>query len=301
MPSVKKSFYTTVDHDFEVEHVEEVACNLCDATAYDVLAQELGFDIRECSNCGLVYVSPQPAANEIKRFYEGMYTSQTAADAATRSIGAVERHLKRVVFARKPEGGRLLEIGCGYGNFLRQFVSPRWILTGVETATNALAHVRRTVPGVTLVEGTVEESDFPPASQDCIVMIAVLEHMKDPKGVLARVTRWLAPGGILLVQTPYIANFIRAKRWFPKLPIHFEAPRHLFDFSPSTLPRYFAEAGLRDIRTEIARPYSSAGPLGTLLIWGVKAPGLLLYALTGGRYVYPYSSAIVVHGVRERA
>jgi SAM-dependent methyltransferase len=192
----------------------------------------------------------------------------------------------------------LLDIGCGYGRFLGSLSDTNWKLTGTEISETAIAHVAETVPAAEVHQGLIEDVDFDDGSFDAITMIAVLEHVKDPKATLERVTRWLAPGGLLLVQVPYVAPFIRVKRLLPFLPIHFEAPRHLYDFSPRTLPRYFREAGLADTETDIARPYSSVGPVGELLIWAVKAPGLVLRALTGGRYVYPFASAIVVTGTK---
>ncbi len=295
---VKKSFYTTVDHPFELGAVEDVACNLCGSNRYRVTGTELAFEIRTCRDCGLVYVSPQPLGEDLPAFYAGMYADREAETVAARSLGHVERHLRSIIERRRPDGGRLLDIGCGYGRFLSGFVGRPWTLTGTEISETAIAHVGETVPDATVHHGLIEDVDFADASFDAITLIAVLEHVKDPKATIARVSRWLAPGGVLLVQVPYIAPFIRVKRYVPALPIYFEAPRHLYDFSPRTLPRYFEEAGFGDIRKDIGRPYSSVGALGELLIWGVKAPGLVLHALTGGRYVYPFASAIVVHGTK---
>lgn len=296
---VKKSFYTTVNHPFEIGRVEDVACNLCGSDRYRVTAIELDFEIRTCRDCGLVYVSPQPCGEELPAFYAGMYADREAETVATRSLGYVERHLRSIVQTRKPAGGRLLDIGCGYGRFLSSFTDLPWELTGTEISETAIAHVGETVPSATIHHGLIEDVEFDDASFDAITMVAVLEHVKDPKATISRIVRWLAPGGVLLVQVPYIAPFIRAKGVLPFLPIHFEAPRHLYDFSPRTLPRYFSDAGLIDTKTDIGRPFSSVGPIGELLIWGVKAPGLVLHALTGGRYVYPFASAIVVHGIKS--
>jgi len=295
---VKKSFFTTVNHPFEIGRVEDVVCNLCGGDRYSVIGTELDFEIRSCRDCGLVYVSPQPCADELPAFYAGMYADREAGTVSTRSLGHVERHLRSIVNCRCPEGGRLLDIGCGYGRFLASLDPSAWNLNGTEISETAIAHVNETVPAATIHRGLIDDVDFDDASFDAITLVAVLEHVKDPKAALARITRWLAPGGLLLVQVPYVAPFVRAKRFLPMLPIHFEAPRHLYDFSPRTLPRYFREAGISNTEIDIARPYSSVGPMGELMIWGVKAPGLLLHALTGGRYVYPFASAIVVHGFK---
>ena len=296
---VQKSFFTTVNHPFVIDKVEEVACNLCGNAAYDSIGRELDFDIRACTKCGLVYVSPQPAQEEFARFYASMYSDHSEEAVETRSLGYVERHLKRLVMRRKPKGGDFLEVRCAYGTFLRQIATLPCKLTALEISETALNYAKSQVPQATFQQTTIEDAVVAPASQDCVVMIAVLEHVKDPRATIAKATSWLRPGGLFVVQVPYVAPFMRVKRWLPQLPISFEAPRHLFDFSPTTLPQYFRDAGLTDVRVEIARPYSSPTLLGVALIWGVKLVGLALYYVTFKRYVYPFASAIVVHGVKR--
>lgn len=294
---IRKSFYTTVSHPFEFERVEAVACNACGGERYRVLGTEHGFAIRECADCGLVYVSPQPVREELARFYDNMYLEDPETLQA-QAPGYVESHLRRIVRRRKPEGGRLLEIGCGYGGFLARMADLPWELHGIEMSRRAAEEARRRVPRADIACTGIEEATFPVGHFDCIVSVAVLEHMKDPRATLRRQAEWLAPGGLLLVQVPHVAPFYRLKQWLPFMPIHFEAPRHLFDFSPRTLPRYLEEAGCRDVRVEIARPYASPSRTGLALIWAVKLPGLALYHATGGRYIYPFAAAIVAHGMK---
>ncbi|MCP4638907.1 MAG: class I SAM-dependent methyltransferase [bacterium] len=298
---VKRSFYTTMAHPFEIEHLEDVDCNLCGSDQFSVIGEELSFRIRQCSDCGLVYVNPQPAADELPKFYADMYPDDDEATVASRSLGAVEKHLSALVQRLRPTPCRLLEVGCGYGELLSRFKDTGWDLTGLEMSEIAADHAQRLLPEATILQQGIEDASFPAGSQDCLMAIAVLEHVKDPRAVLTRLTEWLAPDGTLVLQVPYVAAYIRLKRWISAIPIHFEAPRHLFDFSPTTLTRYLSELGYEDIRVDVARPYASPSHLGALLIWGVKLPGLLLHALTGGRYVYPYAGAFVIHATKPRA
>jgi SAM-dependent methyltransferase len=295
---VQKSFFTTVSHPFHIEHVEEVKCNLCGSGEYTSIGKELEFDIRACSKCGLVYVSPQPAQEEFAKFYAGMYSEHSDESAATRSLGYVERHLAALLKRRRPQGGRIVEVGCGYGNFLAQIKEQPWRITALEVSQTALEYARARIPNAEFHQTTLEDADILPESHDCVAMIAVLEHVKNPRAAIAKVSGWLRPGGLLVIQVPYVNAFIRLKRFLPFLPIAFEAPRHLFDFSPKTLPAYLNEAGYRDIRVEIARPYSSPTPLGAYMIWGVKLIGLAIYFATFKRYVYPFAGGIVVHAVK---
>jgi len=294
---VKRSFYTTVTHEIDIERVEEVDCNLCGGARYNTIGNELDFHIRECANCGLVYVSPQPADEELPKLYEGMYRDASEAD--LRSLGLVEKHIRRIVRNRLPEGGKLFEAGCGFGGFLEAVEGSGFELSATELDPTAAARARERVPGAAVQCAAVDHAEVAPESQDCVVAIAVLEHVKDPRDAHTSLTGLLKKSGVLVVQVPRIAPFIKLKRFVPWLPIYFEAPRHLFDFSPTTLCAYFEELGYRDIRLEVARPYSSNGPVGLALIRTVKLVGLALHALTGGRYIYPFAAAFVIHAVKD--
>ena len=293
---VKGSFYTTVYHTYDSDiRTEEVVCNLCQGSAFLEIGRESCFSLRECRNCGLVYVNPQPVAEDIPKFYEGMYDVADSSEAArARSAGHIETHVSRTLAQRKPEGGRLLEIGCGYGRLLEVLRDQPWELHAFDVNENAVKHAQRNIPDASIETNTVEQASYPDGSFDCIVMIAVLEHLKNPHAILRRVRQWLAPGGIVLLQTPYVAPYIRMKRWIPFLPVNFEAPRHLFDFSPSVLRLLCESVGLQDPCVEVGRPYTSKTRLGMFLIWMVKIPGLTLYHLTRG-WVYPFVGACLVH------
>lgn len=296
---VKRSFFTTVEHAFDIQAVEEVNCNLCGASDYAVVTTENDFEIRECRVCALVYVSPQPQSEELEKFYAGMYAEQDGDAPPESSLGYVERHIRRVVRKRVPQGGALLEVGCGRGGFLQVMRDTSFELSAIELDARAAACAREAVPGVSIHESTLEAATVPLASQDAIVAIAVLEHVKDPRVALQKMTDWLKPGGVLVVQVPRVTPFLKLKRWLPGIPIYFEAPRHLFDFSPTTLRRYLEELGYGDIRVEVARPYSSNGLVGLIGIWGIKWVGIVLHRLSGGRYVYPYAGAFVLHAQKQ--
>jgi SAM-dependent methyltransferase len=144
----------------------------------------------------------------------------------------------------------------------------------------------------------MEDFSFDPESFDCIVLVAVLEHMKDPRAALNRLHDWLVSGGLLVLVVPYVEWFFRVKQRLPWLPIYFEAPRHLFDFSPTVLRRYLRETAFEQTAMEIGLPGWARSSFHAALIWGVKVPGIVLHWLTGGRYIYPFASSVVAHAVK---
>jgi 2-polyprenyl-3-methyl-5-hydroxy-6-metoxy-1,4-benzoquinol methylase len=122
-----------------------------------------------------------------------------------------------------PEKGRLLDIGCGNGGFLRSFarIHPQWKLSGSEYDAKYKAEVE-SIPGV---EGCFvgDMSEFP-GDFDAVSLIHVLEHLESPGNVLQTVRGKLRDGGRLLVELPYYVEnpFVLA---VADHATHFDAPR----------------------------------------------------------------------------
>ena len=97
--------------------------------------------------------------------------------------------------------GRMLDIGCANGNFLRAFgeTHPEWRLTGMENSTRW----RATVLGLPGVEGFVtDDAELGSERFDLIVMSHVLEHLPDPSRFLVRLRSRLTPAGLLFLAVP---------------------------------------------------------------------------------------------------
>lgn len=291
---VQRSFFIPLDQRLTVEKTEPVNCNLCGSAAFKTLAWEYEFEIRTCRDCGLVYVSPQPTAEELPRFYDAFYADTSEEAANERTLGWVEPHIARLIKRRCPEGGRLFEVGCGFGALLESLQDQPFDLHALELSEAAAAFARKRVPNAAIQHTSLESAEVGPSSMDCVVAIAVLEHMKDPRAALARMATWLRPGGVLVINVPYVQHFMRLKRWLPFLPLRFEAPRHLFDFAPKNLARYCTGLGFVELRFDVARPFVSRNALQTAMLWGLKVPAIALNALTGHGWVWPYSAAYVM-------
>jgi 2-polyprenyl-3-methyl-5-hydroxy-6-metoxy-1,4-benzoquinol methylase len=101
-----------------------------------------------------------------------------------------------------PDQGRLLDIGCGNGGFLRSFakIHPNWRLTGSEYDAKYKAEVE-SIPGVeACLIGNV--AGFP-NNFDIISLIHVLEHLESPCDILQSVRDKLHERGRLVIELPY--------------------------------------------------------------------------------------------------
>ena len=103
-----------------------------------------------------------------------------------------------------PEGARVLELGCGGVNRSTRRLASRYRVTGVDMSREQLARARAALPDVEFVLADFTTIDFEDASFDAVVSVHVFNHV--PRDELpplyARIFRWLAPGGYLLVSTP---------------------------------------------------------------------------------------------------
>jgi len=135
--------------------------------------------------------------------------------------------------------GRYLDVGCGSGAALGVARALGWKVTGVEVDEAAAAKARRFSDEIHA--GNVLEAPFEPGRFDVITAFHVIEHVPDPVAVLRRLLRWLAPGGLLIVEVPNAGGL--GARLFGASWSAVELPRHLSHFTPGTLTRAVEQAG----------------------------------------------------------
>jgi SAM-dependent methyltransferase len=109
---------------------------------------------------------------------------------------------RRVVLAESlaPRGGRVLDVGCGTGTFLRSLPAHRFERIGVDVSDAMLDRAR--AHGLEVHRATAGDLPFDDGSFDLATTFAVLHHLIDPALVRAAVQemcRVLKPGGAALV------------------------------------------------------------------------------------------------------
>jgi SAM-dependent methyltransferase len=241
--------------------MEAVACPLCAGVRHRFLFQRRDhthyvtdeyFRVVRCRDCGLVFVNPRPGAAQIEAFYPDVfYEADVPPEQLLRDKQATLAARVRLVGGLAP--GRLLDIGCQKGEFMLRMNQRGWQVQGVELSRKA-----PNLFGLPIFYGRLEDADFPPGSFDLITLWAVLEHVHDPVGLLRCLARLLQPGGRAFVLVP---NF----RSLPaRLMRHDDVPRHLVMFTPATLSRAAAAAGLRVRRTVFSDDIFSGSTRGVL-------------------------------------
>jgi 2-polyprenyl-3-methyl-5-hydroxy-6-metoxy-1,4-benzoquinol methylase len=134
--------------------------------------------------------------------------------------------------------GRLLDIGCGSGAFLKLAQTRGWESHGVEISPGLGSTCRRN--RIQVVTGRFEDVELPTAYFDVITMWDVIEHVIDPGFCIRKVMELLRPGGMAVFCTPdeqsilartglvlYILSLSRYR--YPAFALH--PPYHTYFFS----------------------------------------------------------------------
>ena len=143
-------------------------------------------------------------------------------------------------------GRRILDVGCGMGQFVNAATRAQWNVQGIELAAGAVAIARRF--GLPVRRLDLFSGDLVPESFDVATMFEVIEHLPRPGAFLRRVESLLRPGGLMYLTTPNFAcadRRILGSEWDA---IHRE---HLVYFTPQTLSALVRRASsLRVVHVE---------------------------------------------------
>ena len=235
------------------------------------------WNLKRCNNeqCLLVWLDPMPVEEDIGKAYVSYYTHASSGRPGQPGV------LKREYLTRKynyefgspsfpiprigqflclfplrraeADGGvrllhavprgRLLDVGCGSGDWLLSMRELGWEVMGVDLDKNAVKVGRQR--GLTVNCGALEQQNFDINSFDAVTLNHVIEHVRDPIGTLRECARILKPGGKLVVFTPNGSSL--GHRIYRECWRGLEPPRHLHIFSFQSLRETLGLVGFEKI------------------------------------------------------
>lgn len=241
--------------------LEKVDCAVCGTANGELVAQGKDFEYStsddtfqcyKCNDCGNLYLDPRPSMDSLAVIYPSNYYSYNYDQAVHPLARAGKDFLDKAKIKRWLSylGNRprrfALDVGCGNGRYLRvleEFGFPKSGLYGVEMSAEQIE--RLNADGFRGFNGTLEQvaNELPAGQFDLLVLLQVLEHVAEPKEMMKTLYQLLAPGGILIIETPNTASLdfqlFRRRYWGG---YHF--PRHWNLFDCSVLRRLAEDSGL---------------------------------------------------------
>lgn len=99
-----------------------------------------------------------------------------------------------------PDGATALDLGCGAGVPVTQWLARRFDVTGVDVSDRQLELARQYVPAAHLIKSDMTSLAFPAASFDIVVAFFSIIHVprEEQSALVSRIYDWLRPGGRFL-------------------------------------------------------------------------------------------------------
>lgn len=238
------------------------ACPACGAEPSDswvpAVDRLYGIDTKgmchaRCLRCRVVFLMRRPVAEAMGAFYtddyepyEGAATELPAElhDEAPSRIPAAGQarwlELVRPVYRPVPNGGRLLDFGCGSPSFLKNVTRLGWEGIGTDFSDGVVARVRAAGFSACRIDELPRVVEA--GSLDRIRMNHVLEHLYEPRETLSRLRILLGNGGLLHLAVPNPAGVtarLSGRYWWSL------EPRHVVLYPPRALVALVAAAGYR--------------------------------------------------------
>ncbi len=258
-----------------------IKCPVCGSGSDSVFIVVKGFNVASCSECRFVFVNPRPTEDSLVTVY---------ADRKTKSAFNSEHEpmeFERPVLSRllqkirsHSHSGRLLEVGCGRGDFLRLAQAEGFSVYGCDI----FGDDRPAIGDISFHDGPLIRAEFPQNYFDLVVARNVLEHLFDPAVELREIRRVLKTRGKLYVKVP---NFdfeygILCRLLFRRQHL-LNPPYHLNHFRTSSLREVLEKTGFKFVSWEVEQPTLCKNGLSNLKRQAAYRVAQILCWLSAGR------------------
>lgn len=261
------------------------------ATDIEYYSTQEQFSYFQCQNCFCLFIHPLPK-DQLSVIYPSNYYSFSKQkgsfiDAVKEGLDA--RYFKKILKYIKTDSIVILDVGGGEG----------WLLSNIEKLDRRITYTQIVDINTTAGElankkgheyfcGRIE--DFVSSQKfDLVLLLNLIEHVEDPKTVLANIENMLAPDGVILVKTPnydsFDAKIFRNRNWGG-----YHCPRHWVLFSKKSFEKLLERTNLKIQNFS----YTQGAPFWTIsvLYWLSAISGWIAINKERPTYSHPIASIL---------
>ncbi|MCX8022711.1 MAG: class I SAM-dependent methyltransferase [Syntrophorhabdaceae bacterium] len=239
---------------------EKRSCYLCENRKFKKrdgkVRDKPELEILECTECGLVFLSSFDHISD--DFYEdsSMHENDISIEGWLRETTCDDE--RRVEYlARTIENKHVLDFGCGNGGFIMRARDYAAIIEGVEVERRLDPHFKKNSLTVYKSLGEINKKF------DVITAFHVIEHIKDPAGLLKNLATLLRENGIIIIEVPNSNDALLTLYKCKAFSEFTYWSCHLFLFNNETIKLLIKKAGLRLLYIKQVQRY----PLSNHLYW----------------------------------
>lgn len=204
-------------------------------------------NVVKCRNCGFVYTNPKIAAKVDAYSRPDDYLSSGCLGPDILfgvTLNLIERYSGK---------GKLLDIGCGKGEFLSVASKRGWEGYGLEPSEK-FAKFASDKYGLKVKVSSLDAAGYPDDFFDVVTLNMALEHIDEPKKHLIEIKKILKNRGLLFIEVPNTDSlmlkiaalyfWLKKKNWSPVLsPLHY--PYHCYGYNKTSIKYLLSAAGMR--------------------------------------------------------
>lgn len=230
----------------KMEHLQQ--CPVCNQTKFspflsctDYTATKEVFELQQCDACNFIFTNPRPNLAVVGKYYNvENYISHSGTKKGF--INTLYHYARLYTLSKKKKQinklspkGKLLDIGCGTGNFLAYMNNDGWEILGVEPDDTTRNEANQICNGKVYAEEKLNELEK--QQFDVITMWHVLEHVYDLETRVKQLKSLLKPNGVLLIAVPNCSSY--DAQHYGKYWGAYDVPRHLYHFKPNNIKQLF--------------------------------------------------------------
>jgi 2-polyprenyl-3-methyl-5-hydroxy-6-metoxy-1,4-benzoquinol methylase len=216
-------------------------CPICHSTEWqttfkvqDHSISKEEFILKDCKGCSLRATNPRPANEALFIYYQSEdYISHSGkGNSLINQIYLIARSYslkwKLKLINSLSTRGKILDVGCGTGEFLNKLKSDNWIVEGIEP--NTIARQKASQLTSSAIHESFENST---GTYDVITLWHVLEHLPNLDENLKNISERLSQTGLLLIAVPNYKSWDGQKyneHW-----AGYDVPRHLWHYNQKSM------------------------------------------------------------------
>ena len=235
--------------------LEVTACPICgghrlshylETRDYHLTNEE--FILKRCEDCDLIVTSPRPDTEWLMGYYASDdYISHTSS--ATNLVSQAYLLARRYTLRHKlglveqfAPKGRLLDFGCGTGEFLKCAQTKHWDTYGVEPAEKPRKAAQHELSNIHPDVASIPSKDL-----QAITLWHVLEHIPQLNEILIQLKERLSEAGTIFIAVPNVKSY-DSRHYGPQW-AGLDVPRHLWHFSQQNMIRLLQNHHLKWVHT----------------------------------------------------
>ncbi len=220
-------------------------------TSKDFSVSKEEFTIVKCNNCDFHFTNPRPINLDLKKYYISDHyishnnNSETLFEKTYQLIRKIAIKSKFNLINSFIKNGKILDIGCGTGDFLNKCKSEGWETKGIEPSDTAR---KQAIKNHSL--SVEENTDLTKIKRefDIITMWHVLEHVTELNQTVIQLNRLLNKNGKVIIAVPNYKSYDSS--FYKKYWAAYDLPIHLYHFSKESISKLFENHGFSLVKTK---------------------------------------------------